>query len=108
MLSILSKAFDKLLHRRLLDILSPTALPEHQFGFRTHDSTVNQLQCVTSTILSSLEQKEFCATAFLGVSQAFDYIWHEGQMAKLSHLLPSNVYLSQRNSLRPHFFCNQW
>ncbi len=99
MLSVLSKAFEKLLHCRLLDILPPTALPEHQFSFRAHHSTVDQIQIVTSTILSSLERKEFCAAALLEVSQAFDHIWHEGLMVKLSRLLPWNICLLLRNYL---------
>ncbi len=59
------------------------------FGFRARHSIVDQLQCVTSTILSSLEEK-FCATAFLDVTQAFDRVRHEGLAVKLFQLIPTN------------------
>ncbi len=90
LLSVLSKVFEKLLHRQLLALLPPLALPYHQFGFRARRWNVDQLQRVTSTILSSLEKK-FCAAAFNDVTQAFDRIWHEGLAVKLSQLLLTNV-----------------
>lgn len=34
LLSVLNKVFEKLLHRKILKILPPDALPYHQFGFR--------------------------------------------------------------------------
>jgi len=103
LLTILSKVFEKLLHRKLLTLLPVSALPEHQFGFRNKHSTVDQLQRVSSTILTSLEHKEFCAAAFLDVKQAFYKVWHDGLFYKLSRLLPSNVcdllasYLTNRS-----------
>ena len=102
LLSTLSKVFEKLLYRKLLELLPPTALPDHQFGFRARHSTVDQLRRVTSTILNSLEKKEFYAASFLDISQAFDRVWHEGLAVKLSRLFPSNIctllhnYLSNR------------
>lgn len=66
-------------------------LPEHQFGFYTLHSTVDQLQRLTSTILCSLKQKEFYAAAFLDVALTTDLVWHEGLTVKLSHLLSSNI-----------------
>ena len=102
LLSVLNKVFEKLLHKKLLSLLPSTALPNHQFGFRAHHSTTDQLHRVTTTILQSLEKKQFCAAAFLDVAQAFDRVWHAGLLYKIRCLLPSNVcdllqnYLSNR------------
>lgn len=43
LLSVISKVFEKLLHRKLLTLLPATALPDYQFGFQTRYSTVDQL-----------------------------------------------------------------
>lgn len=91
LLSVLSKAFEKLLHRKLLDLLPSTVFPDHQFGFHARHFTTDELQRVSFTILASLQQKEYCAAAFLDVAQAFDLVWHSGLSYKLSQLLPSNV-----------------
>lgn len=91
LLSVLNKVFEKLLHRALLQLLPASALLDHQFGFRAHHSTTDQLQHVISTILGSLERKEFCDASFLDVSQAFDRVWPEGLAVKLSRLLPQNI-----------------
>lgn len=70
--SVLSKAFEKLLYRKLLELFPSSALPGYQFGFRAQHSTTDQFQQITSKILTSLQQKEYCATAFLDMAQAFD------------------------------------
>lgn len=103
LLSVLNKVFEKLLHRHLLDLLPSDALPDHQFGFRSHHSTTDQLGRVATTILQGLEEQQFCSGAFLDVAQAFDRVWHDGLLIKLARLLPSNIctllhsYLSARS-----------
>lgn len=91
LLSILSKMFEKLLHQKLLLLLPPNTLPEHQFGFQARHSTTDQLDRVATTILTALEEKKFCAAAFLDVAQAFDRVWHPGLDFKLRQLLPGNI-----------------
>ncbi len=104
LLSILSKTFEKLLHNKLQSLLPQSALPNHQFGFRMRHSTTDQLRRVTSTILTDLEEKRYCAAAFLDVSQAFDRVWHAGLHFKLSRLLPANVCALLRNYLTERSF----
>lgn len=104
LLSTLSKVFEKLLHRRLLDFLPTGALPDHQFGFRAHHSTTDQLRRITSSILQSLERKEYCAAAFLEVAQAFDRVWHNGIAVKLSRLFPDNICILLRDYLSNRSF----
>lgn len=53
--------------------------------------------------MQALEQKKFCPTVFLDVTQAFDRVWHEGLLTKLAKILPAKFchliknYLSHRS-----------
>lgn len=99
LLPAISKLFEKLLHKRLKPLLN---IPDHQFGFRSKHSTVDQVHRVTSIIEEALEEKKYCSAVFLDVAQAFDKVWHEGLVCKLSRSLPGNYcrllesYLSGR------------
>jgi hypothetical protein len=103
LLPIMSKLFEKLLLKKLKLIMEDKNLiPDHQFGFRTQHSTIDQVHRITNIIEQSLEEKKVCSTLFLDVAQAFDKVWHEGLNHKLRLLLPvqySSVlesYLSDR------------
>ncbi|KAL1123050.1 hypothetical protein AAG570_002138 [Ranatra chinensis] len=94
LLPLLSKLFEKLLLKRLFPILeTQTVIPNHQFGFRHHHSTVQQCFRVTDQISFALEKKEYCGGVFLDVAQAFDRVWHPGLLFKLKRILPSTYYL---------------
>lgn len=99
LLPALSKLFEKLLLKRLKPLIK---LPDFQFGFRTKHSTVDQCHRVVSTIERALEEKKYCPSVFLDVSQAFDKVWHEGLICKIKEHLPGNMcellqsYLAQR------------
>jgi hypothetical protein len=87
LLSAISKLFEKLLLKRLKPLVD---LPEHQFGFRSHHSTIDQIHRVTSIIEKALEEKKYCSAVLIDISQAFDRVWHAGLISKLSKLLPGN------------------
>ena len=80
-------------------------MPSHQFGFREHHSTVDQIYRITGTIEKTLESKKVCSVIFLDVSHAFDKVWHKGYMIKLRKTLPKSYcdflysYLSDRHPL---------
>ena len=58
------------------------SLSSNQSGFKQEDSCINQLLSITH-IYQSLDQGyEVCAT-FLGISKAFDKVWHRGFIQKL-------------------------
>lgn len=99
LLPTLSKLFEKLLLKRLKPMVN---VPDFQFGFRNNHSTIDQVHRITTVIEQALEEKKFCPAVFLDVSQAFDRVWHEGLIFKMSKMLPQNYcqllesYLSGR------------
>ena len=88
LLSTKSKLYEKLLLKRLKPIIEEKHfLPNHQFGFRNHHSTIDHVHQITDIIEKSLEEKKVCSAIFLDVAQAFDKIWHEGLNYKYRILL---------------------
>ena len=105
LLPLLSKIFEKVLYERLTPILEDKhTIPDHQFGFRRLHSTIHQIHRVTSNIESALEEKKFCVGLFLDVEKAFDKVWHDGLLLKLSSILPSNLYNLFKNYITGRFF----
>jgi hypothetical protein len=90
LLPILAKLLEKLILRRIDSEFSNSDwIPHHQFGFRRAHSTIQQCHRVTHTILSALNNKEYCTAVFLDVSQAFDMVWHPGLLYKIKQHLPA-------------------
>ena len=63
-------------------------IPPHQFGFRAKHSTIEQAHCVTAIIQNALEAKEYCPAIYLVIQQAFDRVWIQGLLHKVSEYLP--------------------
>lgn len=88
----ISKIFEKLLLK----------VHGFQFGFRNNHSTIQQIHKLTTKIESAFENEEYCSAVFLDASQAFDRVWHQGLIFKMSRLLPGNYcqvlesYISER------------
>jgi retron-type reverse transcriptase len=100
----MSKVFEKLLLDRLLPIMTERGLiPNHQFGFRKHHSTIEQIHRVTQVINQTIEEK-YCASAFLDITQAFDKVWHDGLLFKLRTNLPLNYFLILQSYLQNRHF----
>lgn len=103
LLPVMSKLFEKLLLKRLKPLIEEREIiPNHQFGFRSQHSTIDQVHRITNIIEKSLEEKNICAALFLDVAQAFDKVWHEGLIHKLKRFLPKQYtdilqsYISER------------
>ena len=64
-------------------------IPTHQYGFRQHHSTIQQVHRIINEIESSLEMEQVCSVVFLDIAQAFDKVCHEGLKYKLRKLLPT-------------------
>src|SRR6266576_5594901 len=70
LLPSISKLFEKLLLKRLKPLIEDK-IHDIQFGFRNKHATIEQVHRVTTEIERALEEKKFCSTVFLDVSQAF-------------------------------------
>jgi len=104
LLPLLSKVFEKILLRRLLNSTDIEKLiPHHQFGFRAEHSTIQQCHRLIDSISSSLELGQYCTGAFLDVAQAFDRVWHLALLSKLKSVLPFTYYLVIRSFLSERF-----
>lgn len=84
LLPVLSKLFEKLLVKRLNQLIADR---NHQFGFRNPHSTIDQVHRITDVIEKALEEKKVCSVIFLDVAQAFDKV-HQGLTYKLHQQLP--------------------
>jgi hypothetical protein len=79
----------KLLERILLSHLESITrdlniLPEHQFGFRSEHSTTHQVARLLNFITEGFNRGHTTVGAFFDVSKAFDRVWHEGLLWKLT------------------------
>jgi len=105
LLPSLGKLFEKLLLKRLQNISEINKIiPNSQYGFRAHHSTLHPLHRLTDAISSSLEQKKYCSGVFLDVAQAFDKVWHDGLLYKLKTNFPAPYYLILKSYLTHRSF----
>jgi hypothetical protein len=74
-------------------------IPNHQFGFRQKHSAIGRTHRIVQRINEVLENKKYCSTAFLDISQAFDKVWHTGLLFKLRSSLPLNYLLVLKSYL---------
>jgi len=76
--------FEKCLLTRIISYLEAhNVIPAHQFGFRQNHGTIEQVNRITSEILTAFEHREYCRAIFLDVSEAFDRVWLDGLMHKI-------------------------
>lgn len=105
LLPILSKLMEKLLIRRMNNVIETRKLiPNHQFGFRTKHSTIDQVHRITRVIENAFEDKKICSAVFLDVSKAFDKVCHTGLLCKIRALLPKHYYHILKSYLSDRFF----
>jgi hypothetical protein len=94
LLPLMSKLFERLLLKLLqVDTNINDLIPSHQFGFRVKHSTTQQCQWIVHEIVKCLEEKILCTAAFLDIQQAFDRVWHDSLLHKLTTTFPTPYYL---------------
>ena len=85
LLPICSKIFERLIYNELFTFFTDNNLiSPNQSGFRPGDSCVNQLIAITHEIYKSFDDGLEVRGVFLDISKAFDKVWHEGLLLKLS------------------------
>lgn len=84
-LPIVSKMLERIINRQLLKYLSENSLlPERQFAFQPGRSAMDMSACLTQTWSDALEKGHEVRIVSLDLSRAFDRVWHDGLLTKLS------------------------
>lgn len=87
LLSSLDKLFEKVLYSRIMDFAeNNNIINSKQFGFRKEHSTVHQIKRVVNIIENNKALRLSTGAVLLDVEKAFDSIWHDGMIYKLSDL----------------------
>ena len=87
LLPTISKCFESVMHDRLLKhCLENNVISEKQAAYLRGDSTVSQLLYIVHKIRKNWSEKNMTHGLFLDVSSAFDKVWHNGLLAKLSQI----------------------
>lgn len=76
-----SKVFEFLLLRHLVSPLTPR---QEQYGFRAGHSTTLQLTRVLHHLTTARNNSECTISVFLDMEKAFDRVWHQGLVYKVS------------------------
>lgn len=105
LLPALSKLFERIILKKLMsEDCAKEIVPEHQFGFRSAHSTIQQVHRVVNVVAATLEEKTHCSAAFLDVASAFDKVWHSGLLYKVKTLLPQPYYMLLKSYLSNRYF----
>jgi hypothetical protein len=81
------KLFEKILLARILKEVSERGLlRDEQFGFRPKHSTSLQLASLVQRVTTNFGEKRFTGTVFLDVAKAFDTVWVDGLVYRLTVL----------------------
>jgi hypothetical protein len=87
LLSCLGKLLEKIIKSRLmLEIERRQILPQHQAGFRSKKSTINNIVRLERYAREQLIRSRHSAVIFFDIKAAFDSVWHDGLIYKLYDL----------------------
>ena len=86
-LPTISKICESVIHDRLLKhCIENNVISEKQAAYLKGDSTVSQLLYIVHNIRLNWSQKKVTQGLFLDLSSAFEKVWHNGLLAKLSQI----------------------
>lgn len=87
LLSNIGKIFERLILERLqcFETLNKIFIPQ-QFGFRNEHSTVHQILRITEDAALGFNKNQSTGLVLLDLEKAFDSVWHDGLIHKLSEL----------------------
>ena len=103
-LSIFSKIFEKLVHKRMTSfIMKYNLLSDNQFGFTAGKSTSDAILKFLDNAYDSLNNNNYLLTIYLDFSRAFDTISHDILLRKLEHY----GFRNEIHSWFKSFLCNR-
>ena len=98
-LPTISKICELVIHDRMLKhCLENNIISEKQAAYLKGDSTVSQLLYIVHNIRKNWGQNKVTQGLFLDVSAAFDKVWHNGLLAKLSQIGVEGSFLDTLSS----------
>jgi len=105
-LDTVGKLFEKILLTRFLHVVNERGLMrDEQFGFRPRHSTSLQLARLVERITRNFGEKRVTGAVFLDVAKAFDTVWIDGLLYKLTLLnFPSYIVHTISSCLRGRTF----
>ena len=104
LLSVVSKAFEKLVNNRMVDHLENCGLfSDFHYGFRSSRSTADLLTVVSDRIARAFNRSGATRAVALDISKAFESVWH----ADLFHKLKSYGISGQIFGLISSFLSNR-
>ena len=87
LLPTLSKVFESVAHKRLLDhCLENKLISDKQAAYLKGDSTIHQLLYIVDKIKRQWTKGDITHGIFLDVQSAFEKVWHKGLIAKLNQI----------------------
>ena len=94
------KVFERLIFNKLFDFLLKNNLfSPNQSGFKPGHSCINQLFSITHKIYNSFDEGVEVRSVFLDIFKAFDKMWQEGLLFKLSQNGISNNLIDLLSSV---------
>jgi hypothetical protein len=106
LLGTIGKLFEKILLARILHEVNVRGpLRDEQFGFRPKHSTSLQLARLVERITRNFGEKRLTCAVFLDVAKAFDTVWIEDLLYKLTFLnFPSYIVHTVSSYIRGRTF----
>jgi hypothetical protein len=105
LLDVIGKLFEILLARILHEVSERGLMRDEQFGFRPRHSTSLQLARFVERITRNFGKKRLTGAVFLDVAKAFDTVWIDGLLYKLTLLnFPSYIVHTISSYLRDRTF----
>lgn len=93
LLSSIGKIFERIIRNKLNNFLTENSiLKDEQFGFKEEHSTVQQIKRIINIITDNKKRRKSTGMVLLDIEKAFDTVWHDGLLYKLS-LFGTPMYL---------------